>query len=131
MGKLTLKTLAPAALLVAGFLLSGRANAQCADTNPEMVCPLATCITLQAAVVLNCKTPPPLACRRISGCAALQAMRARWESCRDSRNTINATCFGGGNPGHQQAAALADLNVRNCDARIALPEPEGCADPCP
>jgi len=127
------RTLTLSAVLLAGGLLFGSeaAQAQCSESNPEMVCPLAVCQALQAVVVATCKAPPPLACRRISGCEPLKAMRQRWASCRDARNDINLTCFGGGNPGHRTAADLADLNVRNCDARIALPEPEGCGDPCP
>lgn len=120
-----------AAFMAAGLAMADGAQAQCSDTNPEMVCPLAVCQSLQAVVVANCKTPPPLACRRISGCSALQAMHSKWASCRDARNNINNTCFSGGNPGHKTAADLADLNVRNCEARMALPEPVGCADPCP
>ena len=120
------------------LLMATEASAQCSVTNPEMKCPLAVCQSLQAIVKsagacgdFKAGIPQPRSCNKISGCSMLQAMRQRWAACRDARNNINFTCFSGGNPGHQQAAAAADLNVRNCDARIALPEPVGCKDPCP
>jgi hypothetical protein len=130
--------LAPAVLTVAGFLIAGEARAQCSDSNPEMKCPLATCQFLQSIVKsaaacgdFKAGVQQPKSCNGISGCAALQAMRGRWEACRDARIDINVTCFSGGNPGHQTAADQAALNVANCSTRIALPEPTGCADPCP
>lgn len=130
--------LAPAFLIAAGFLMASDAQAQCSDSNPEMKCPLIVCQTLQgivksAAACGDYKTgvPQPMSCNPISGCEALKLMKQRWVSCRDARNNINNTCFSGGNPGHKQAASDADLNVRNCDTRIALPKPIGCEDPCP
>jgi len=130
--------LAPAVLAAGGLLIASEARAQCSDSNPEMVCPLAVCQSLQAIVksAAACGdylsgVQQPKSCNGISGCAALKAMRQQWANCRDARNNINNTCFSGGNPGHQQAAASAALNVSNCDARIALPEPIGCEDPCP
>jgi len=130
--------LAPAVLLAAGFLMASDARAQCSNSNPEMKCPLATCQALQAIVKsatacgdYKAGVPQPRSCNNISGCEALRAMKQRWANCRDARNNINTTCFSGGNPGHRQAAAAADLNVRNCDTRIAMPKPIGCEDPCP
>lgn len=38
--------------------------------------------------------------------------------------------WGGGDIGHQQQVAQAYQNVATCDARIALPRPVGCTDPC-
>lgn len=125
---------APAALLAAGVLVAGEARAQrgCYDGNPEMKCPLATCQSLQADVNLKCKTPPPLACRNVFGCAQRTAMRQRWIDCRDARVEINNTCWSGGDPGHIQAVAQANTSITKCNAEIAKPTTQGgCNDPCP
>ena len=126
--------LAPAALLAAGLLMAGEAQAQrgCFEGNPLMLCPLLTCQTLQADVNLKCKTPPPLACRNVFGCAVRTAMRQRWVDCRDARVVINTTCWGGGDPGHIQAVAQANISISKCDTEIAKPTTQGgCTDPCP
>lgn len=130
--------LAPAMLVALAWLGAAPAQAQCSESNPEMKCPLEVCRALQAIVKsatacgdFKAGISQPISCNKISGCSALRAMRTRWVNCRDARNNINNTCFSGGNQGHRQAASAADLNVRNCDTRIALPEPIGCADPCP
>ncbi|HEV2844579.1 MAG TPA: hypothetical protein VG477_07020 [Thermoanaerobaculia bacterium] len=124
---------APAALLAAGLLTAGEAQARgCDDANPLMMCPLAECIALQNQVNLLCKTPAPLACRNVSGCAARTAMRQRWVDCRDARVTINNTCWSGGDPGHIQAVTQANISITKCDTEIAKPTTQGgCADPCP
>ena len=126
------RILTPAGLaLLAGLFFSADAGAQCSTANPMMTCPLAECVALQADVTLNCKTPPPVSCAGISGCSLLQAEKSKWLACYASRSKINVRCFGGGDLGHQQAAAQAIQNVGTCDARIKLPRPVGCADPCP
>jgi hypothetical protein len=102
----------------------------CDAANPLMLCPLAECIALQADVTLRCKTPAPSSCSGITGCSALRAMKQRWLDCAAARSRINARCWAGGDPGHQQQVAQAYQNVATCDARIALPRPVGCADPC-
>ncbi|MES1242911.1 MAG: hypothetical protein ABUT39_14950 [Acidobacteriota bacterium] len=117
--------------LFAGLLFAGGARAQCDVNNPLMLCPLNVCIALQADVVLSCKTPAPMSCAGITGCSLLQAEKTKWLACYAARSRINVTCFGGGNLGHQQAAAQAIQNVATCDVRIKLPRPVGCADPCP
>jgi hypothetical protein len=134
---ITTWSLTPAAVAVALAVLvcppGAQAQRRC-ELPAELTgrtCPVEVCIALQDAVDLACKSPAPTSCKNISGCSALLAMRARWESCRDARVTINATCWGGGDGGHQQAITQANINIANCDARIALPEPVGCADPCP
>jgi hypothetical protein len=126
--------LTPVALaLVVGLLFAARTEAQCIAGNPLLTCPVAECIALQAQVHApgSCGPPAPLACRNVAGCFNLRAMRQQWLNCYIARNRINARCFGGGDLGHQIAAAQAIQNVGACDAIIALPEPEGCADPCP
>lgn len=124
---------AVASVVVVGLLFAGKAEAQCVEGNPLMTCPVAECIALQALVHApnSCGPPAPLACRNVTGCFNLRAMRQQWLTCYIARNRINARCFGGGDIGHQMAAAQAIQNVSACDAIIALPEPEGCADPCP
>lgn len=132
MVKLRIPKLTPAALaLAAGLFFAGQAGAQCDVNNPLMLCPLSVCVTLQADVTLSCKTPPPVSCAGLSGCGVLQAEKTKWLACYAARSRINVTCFGGGDLGHQQAAAQAIMNVSTCDARIRLPQPVGCADPCP
>lgn len=110
--------------------LGSPASAQCAAGNPLMLCPLATCLTLQADVTLQCKTPPPTSCSGIVGCSLLRAMKSRWLACGAARSRINAVCFGGGDLGHQTALSQVWTNVATCDARMALPRPTGCTDPC-
>lgn len=127
-------TLAPALFAVFAALLfasPGRAQRGCFAGNPLMLCPLAECIALQANVTAICKTPPPVSCSALVGCNVLQRERQHWLGCYTARNIINARCWGGGDLGHQQAAAQAIQNVGVCSARIALPQPVGCADPCP
>ena len=75
--------------------------------------------------------PAPVSCSRIAGCSALKQERSRWLACYTARNIINTRCWGGGDEGHQQAAAQAIQNVGICEARMALPEPVGCLTGCP
>ena len=127
-------TLSPAVIaLLAAFVFAGDAQAQrgCFPGNPLMQCPVEECIALQATVVLICKTPAPVSCDETMGCNALRREKQHWLDCYIARNIINARCWGGGDLGHQQAAAQAIQNVGWCEALIALPQPVGCADPCP
>ena len=135
--------LAPAVLLAAGFLVAGEAEAQrrC-EQDPAITgrtCSEALCIQMQDAVKAGdaCGdrfgAPQPKSCKRSLGCAGNQQMLQRWINCRERRNAINTTCWGGGDIGHQKAADQADTNVTNCNSIIALPQSQGgCAqDPCP
>lgn len=122
--------LALACMLVAGDARADRACEAPASTTGR-TCDVAQCLALQATVNAACKTPAPNSCARISGCAALRQERSRWLQCYIARSTINSVCWSGGDAGHQQAAAQAAQNLGTCDARIALPEPVGCASPCP
>ena len=117
--------------LFAGLLFAGGASAQCDVNNPLMTCPLAECIALQADVVLICKTPAPVSCESLSGCNVLRREKQHWLGCYTARTIINQRCFGGGNLGHQERAAEAIRHVGVCEARMRLPEPIGCGDPCP
>jgi hypothetical protein len=126
--------LAPVAFAaLAALAFAGAANAErgCDAANPLMLCPLAECIALQANVNSICKNPAPVSCGGLEGCNVLRREKQHWLDCYTARNIINARCWAGGDLGHQQAAAQAIQNVGICDARIALPDPIGCADPCP
>ena len=103
----------------------------CDAANPLMLCPLAVCIALQVNVNSICKSPAPVSCNSLSGCNVLQRERQHWLDCYTARTIINNTCWGGGDLGHQEAEANAITQVGVCSARIALPQPIGCADPCP
>ena len=93
------------------------------------ICPVEVCIALQIEV--NTVGMGRLGCNKISGCSALKAMRQKWLDYYVARSRINVVCWGGGDEGHQIAAAQAIEQVTVCDGRIALPEPVGCANPCP
>jgi hypothetical protein len=135
--KLRISHLAPLAfVLAAAFLFTGPAHAQrgCAFATG---CTFAECVAYQAAVKApnSCGDPAlgnsPRSCAPGIGCFNLKERKQRWLTCYTTRTIINEKCFGGGDLGHQQAAAQAILNVGTCDAIIPLPEPEGCGDPCP
>jgi hypothetical protein len=127
--------LAPAVLLAGGLLTAGEAHARGCLEDPAIsgrTCDEAVCVALQADVNLKCKTPAPLACRNVFGCAQRTAMRQRWVDCRDARVTINTTCWGGGDAGHIQAVTQANISITKCDTEIAKPTTQGgCTDPCP
>ena len=126
---------APAVLVAAGILIAGEARAErgCLE-DPVLTgrtCTELECVALQANVNNSCKNPAPISCNSISGCFLLRQEKQKWLSCYEARSIINARCWSGGDFGHQQAAAQAIQNVGTCEARIALPQPTGCADPCP
>lgn len=116
---------------VGGFAAEDAWARGCLDPTANVGCSVAECQGLQVNVNSACKNPAPTSCRNIVGCNPLRAMKQRWLNCYTARTIINERCFAGGDIGHQQAAAQAIQNVSVCDARIALPEPVGCADPCP
>ncbi|QRK10006.1 hypothetical protein JQX13_07865 [Archangium violaceum] len=127
--------LSPALFAVLASILGAteaRADRAC-EADPLVTgrtCDVAQCITLQASVNAACKSPPPNSCARLTGCSALKQERAKWLQCYIARTTINTVCWGGGDAGHQQAAAQAIQNVGTCDSRISLPEPTGCGKGC-
>ena len=126
--------LAAAAVLLALVLGGARpaaAQRACDAANPLMLCDVNVCIALQLNVNSSCKSPAPVSCNSLSGCNVLKAERQHWLDCYTARTIINNTCWGGGDPGHQEAEANAITQVGVCSARIALPQPVGCADPCP
>jgi|GEM_PF-1914647 len=132
---------APAALVLGAFLCAGTLQAQnplrgCTPTNPTMVCPLAECIALDAAVhapdSCSSQSDPLSGCNKITGCFNLRQARARWLTCYTSRTILNQRCFNGGDAEHQEQAAIAIGKVFECDVKIRLPTTQGgCGDPCP
>ena len=137
---LRISKLAPAALLAAGFLVAGEAWAQtpqvrgCFAGNPLMKCPLAECIALDSAVHApdSCSSQqnPLSGCNKIQGCFNLRQARSRWLRCYTTRTILNERCWGGGDWDHQNEAAIAIGKVAECDAKMKLPTPIGCGDPC-
>lgn len=127
---------APAALAVAGVLVAGAARAERECERPASetgrVCEVAVCIAMQDQVNLLCKTPAPVGCYKVFGCAAREAMRQRWVDCRQSRIDIRAVCFPAGEPGHDQKILDATATIAKCDRAIQEPTTRGgCTDPCP
>jgi hypothetical protein len=93
-------------------------------------CPEDVCVALQDQVDSPLACGGARACKNLFGCSSLLFMRQVWKNCQDARNTINITCWGGGNEGHRAAATMAGNHVAWCTEKIAKPEPEGCGDPC-
>jgi hypothetical protein len=80
---------------------------------------------LQDAVDAACKIP-----RRCDGsqdCATLQSNTDKNIACAAARDTINVTCFGGGDPGHRQAADDARRAAQRCSILLLT---KNCKD-CP
>lgn len=117
--------------MLAGAAQAAQAQRACDAANPLLQCPVSVCIALQANVNSICKMPAPVSCNSLSGCNVLRRERQHWLDCYTARTIINNTCWGGGDLGHQEAEANAITQVGICTARIALPDPVGCADPCP
>jgi Novel toxin 16 len=94
-------------------------------------CPVEVCLALQANVHNPLSCDGARACSNIFGCPSLLFMRQNWRNCQDARNTINITCWGGGDDGHRAAADMAGRHVAWCTERIAKPVTQGgCGDPC-
>ena len=72
----------------------------------------------------------PASCTGIVGCAELQRRRALNVQCISLRQSVGA-CYIVPHAGHQQQIAQRRNMIAKCDRKIALPEPQGCADPCP
>ena len=93
-------------------------------------CPKELCVLLQDQVDSPLACGGTRACKKIFGCPSLLFMRQTWRNCQNARNTINNTCWGGGDEGHRGAAEMAGRHVAWCTERIAKPAPDGCGDPC-
>ncbi len=94
-------------------------------------CPVEECVALQNDVNSICKNPPPLPCRKAEGCNQLRREKNHWIDCAAARARINMRCWSGGDLGHQHELEKAWNHVSECETLIALPQPTGCADPCP
>ena len=132
-----MKRVPPTLALLVLMALPGGARAQevatgCSVDNPLMLCPLKVCLALSAAVhspaTCSSRACPLPACRKVNGCENLKQALSRWIACAAARDTINVTCFAGGDLVHQNLANEARLKAQECEAKIALPRPEGCAE---
>ena len=80
--------------------------------------------SLQDAVDAACKIP-----RRCDGgqdCATLQSNHGKNLACAGARDTINVTCFRGGNPGHRQAADDARRAAQRCSVLMVTKKCQDC-----
>jgi len=68
---------------------------------------------LQEEVDKQCKELPR-ACSETDDCRTLRRNWFRNERCARARERINEECFGGGDPGHREAAAAARRAEENC-----------------
>lgn len=131
-----MKGISQALALLLLMALPGNARAQedevgCRTDNTSMKCPLELCLALQSVVITACKSdPPPTGCKYIAGCEALKAMRARWEACLSARLKV-MECFQPVHAGHSAQVEQIKTVILKCDAKIARPKPEGCAELCP
>jgi len=124
------------ALAAAGTLLLARdASAERRCEEPAeltgRICSVEECVLLSDAVHAPDACGGVSSCEDIEGCALLQAMRQKWLNCYTRRITVNARCWSNFDLDHQWQAAEAIRHVGVCDERMKLPQPEGCADPCP
>jgi type VI secretion system secreted protein VgrG len=79
---------------------------------------------LQDAVDAACKIP-----RRCDGtqdCATLQSNADKNLVCAAARDAINVECFGGGDPGHRQAADDARRAAQRCTIILATKKCKDC-----
>ena len=97
------------------------------NRNPA-ACSLEECYARQANKNTMCNQPR--SCGGISGCAELQRRLGVNQSCLAAREFVGA-CFFVSDPGHDAAISQVRSAIATCNSRIALPEPVGCADPCP
>lgn len=101
----------------------------CAGSNRNpAACSLAECIARHDLKDEICNQPR--SCRGVFGCAALKSKLALNQNCIAAREYVDE-CFFLPHPGHVTANAEARNAIATCERKIALPEPEGCADPCP
>lgn len=131
-----LSTLARVALAaVAAFLLARDASAERRCEEPAELtgrtCSVEECILLSDAVHAPDACGGASSCEPINGCSALRTMKSRWLNCYNRRIIVNARCWSDFDLDHQWQAAEAARHMGICDAKIRLPQPEGCADPCP
>ncbi|HEY2943286.1 MAG TPA: hypothetical protein VGN09_12705 [Vicinamibacteria bacterium] len=131
-----LSTSAGVAFAAAAVLLLARdASAERRCEEPAELtgrtCSVEECILLSDAVHAPDACGGASSCETMTGCSALQQMRQRWLNCYTRRITVNARCWSDFDLDHQWQAAEAIRHEGICAARMRLPQPEGCADPCP
>ncbi len=96
------------------------------NRNPA-ACSLEECLARGAAKDAACSG---YSCQGVTGCAALQAKLAKGEACLAAREFVSL-CYFVPHDGHVAAMAQVRNAIARCTRKIALPEPIGCADPCP
>jgi hypothetical protein len=99
-----------------------------------MVCTEEECIIRQALVEATCKTPGVHSCMGQEGCEWLEEIKAKREACLVARLNMKGYCFPRPNPrsaGHDEEIRKVVAGILVCDERIAMPQPIGCANPCP
>jgi hypothetical protein len=101
----------------------------CAGSNRNpLACSESECTTRYLAMKAICNQPS--SCERIVGCTELKRRLGLHQSCIAAREFVQG-CFLLREPGHDEQIASRRNGIAKCSARIALPEPIGCADPCP
>lgn len=103
-------------------LWAGPALAQ--DIPPPGDCTTEQHRNLQNAVDAACKIPRR--CDGTQSCATLQSNHGLNIACAEARDTINLTCFRGGNDGHRQAADDARRAAQRCSALMVTKRCKDC-----
>lgn len=107
----------------------GAVEIGCAGPNRNpAACSLEECLARGVAMHAICDQPS--SCKGVFGCAELQRRRALNQQCIDLRNHVQG-CYFLPDPNHDIQIAGLNNAIARCDHKISLPEPEGCADPCP
>ena len=107
--------------MLAGLLASAAA-AQ--DLPPPGTCTPEQHRTLQNAVDAACGVPR--SCNATQSCATLQTNYDQFIACATARETINNTCFGGGNVGHREAARNERRGAQNCATIMVAKKCKDC-----
>jgi len=81
--------------------------------HPDQTCTNEVADALQEAVNHHCKELPR-GCTEDDDCLTLRRNWFRNERCARARERMNERCWGGGNPGHQEAADAARRAEENC-----------------
>jgi hypothetical protein len=63
---------------------------------------------------VDAKCSVPRRCDRTQDCATLQSNYDKLLACASARDTINVTCFRGGNPTHREAADNERRGAQRC-----------------
>jgi len=108
--------------MLAGLLGAAAAAAQ--DLPPPGDCTTEQHRTLQNAVDAACSVPR--SCDASQSCATLQVNYDQLIACATARDTINSTCFRGGNTGHREAARNERNGAQRCSAIMVAKKCKDC-----